>query len=141
MIEFSTYEDVINFWDSDNEKIKCVIFYKKNCPTCDDFIPHVLEPALINKSEHVDVRKICVDTGNIPFPPSSTPTVYFTIPNTTEPMPLIRTSGATAEILTNDLDAMISMKDEGKTINQAFFENKEPVFSGWSQQMLSMLFK
>ena len=141
MIEFSSYEDVISFWNTPNSKIKCVIFYKKDCPTCDDFIPHVLEPALMSKSDHFDVRKICVDTGNIPFPPANTPTVYFYIPYTKEPMPLVRTSGATPEILNNDLDAMIDIKDNGKTISQAFFENKAPVLSGWSQQMINALFR
>lgn len=141
MIEFEQYEDVINFWNTPNTKIKCVIFYKKNCPTCDDFVPHVLEPALESKAGHFDVRKICVDTGNIPFPPVNVPAVYFSIPNTTEPMPLVRTSGATQDILINDFDAMIEMKDNGKTINEAYFQNKAPVMSSWSQQLMSMILK
>jgi hypothetical protein len=133
MIEFSNYNDAIDFWNGENSKIKCVIFYKHDCPYCDDFIPHVLEPALVAKEDHFDVRKICVETSGLPFPPVSTPVVYFNIPNTTEPMPLTRTSGATPEILENDLNAMISMKDEGKTIQQAFFEGKTPPMSAWTQ--------
>ena len=133
MIEFSSYNETISFWNEENSKIKCVIFYKQDCPYCDDFIPHVLEPALDAKSEHFDVRKICVDTSGLPFPPLSTPVVYFYIPNTTEPMPLIRSSGATPEILNDDLTAMISVKDEGKTIQQAFFDGKTPPMSAWAQ--------
>jgi thiol-disulfide isomerase/thioredoxin len=133
MVEFSTYNETFEFWNSNNSKIKCVIFYKQDCPYCDDFIPHVLEPALEAKANNFDVRKICVDTSGLPFPPLNTPVVYFSVPNTSESMPLIRSGSTTLEVLNDDLDCMIAMKNEGKTIQQAFFDNRAPVLSAWTQ--------
>lgn len=134
MTNFVSYDQMLEWWNTPNDKIKCVIFYKEDCPYCDDFIPHVLEAGLLQKQEHFDVRKVCVDTGNVPFPPYSTPLVYFAVPNTSEKMPLIRTGGATPETVNDDLECMIDMKDNDKTINQAFFENKQPPMSSWAQK-------
>jgi hypothetical protein len=135
MIDFISYNEMLNWWNLPNEKIKCVIFYKENCPYCDDFVPHVLEEKLIEKSQHFDVRKVCVDTGGNPFPPYSTPMVYFSIPNTTEKMPLLRTGGATPDVVEEDLNSMINMKEQGLTIQQAFFDGKSPVMSTWVQRL------
>lgn len=138
MTDFTPYNEMLNWWNAPSDKIKCVIFYKQDCPYCDDFVPHVLEAKLESKTDHFDVRKVCVDTGGVPFPPYSTPMVYFTIPNTSEKMPLLRTGGATPEIVENDLNNMISMKDQGLTIQQAFFDGKPPVMSSWVQRLFGV---
>ena len=136
MIEFTSYEDAVKFKEASNDKIKVVYFYKKDCPYCDDFIPHVFEKHLLEKSEHFDWRKVCVDTGGIPFPPRDTPLAYFWIPNTEEPMPLIRNGACTPQLMERDLNCMISIKDEGKSIEEAFFGDGEAPLSSWGQQFI-----
>ena len=138
MVDFTSYEEALNFWNTPNDKIKVVYFYKKDCPFCDDFVPHVLEPQLQSRSDKFDFRKVCVDTGGVPFPPMNTPAAYFDVPNTVEPedMPLTRVGGTSNEVLAADLDAMVEIMEQGKTIDDAFFgDGKDIPISAWSQRM------
>jgi thiol-disulfide isomerase/thioredoxin len=135
-VEFTSYADALDFWNSSNDKIKVVYFYKKDCPYCDDFVPHVLEKELKDRADKFEWKKVCVDTGGVPFPPSNTPLAYFHIPNTSEEMPLDRTGGTSREVLSADFDAMIEIMDQGKTIDEAFFgDGADMPISAWSQRM------
>lgn len=135
-VEFTSYADALEFWNNPNDKIKVVYFYKKDCPYCDDFVPHILEEELKARADKFEWKKVCVDTGGAPFPPSNTPCAYFTIPNTSEPMPLDRTGGTSRDVLSADFDAMIEIMDRGKTIDEAFFgDGKDMPISAWSQRM------
>ena len=53
-VEFTSYADALDFWNSSNDKIKVVYFYKKDCPYCDDFVPHVLEKELKDRADKIN---------------------------------------------------------------------------------------
>lgn len=133
-MEFTSYEQALDFIKTPNGKIKVVAFVIKDCPTCDDFVPHVFEPAITERQDHFEMVKVDLATANMPFPPTGTPTFYFYIPNTTEQMPLFRVSGTVPSVLKNDLDSMIRVKDEGVSINEAFQKPKE--ITSWVNRLL-----
>ena len=137
-MEYVTYEDLLNFWNAPNEKIKVVIFDLPNCETCDDFMRDVFEPIITTDyAEHFDVVKTDISDSSISFPPISNPTIYFNIPNSTdEPMPLIRVGGIPESYLRKDLDAMVKIKDEGLSIDEAFNNTPYAEVTSWIQRQL-----
>ena len=137
-MEYITYEDLLNFWNAPNEKIKVVIFDLPNCETCDDFMRDVFEPIITTDyAEHFDVVKTDISDSSISFPPISNPTIYFNIPNSTEePMPLIRVGGIPESYLRKDLDAMVKIKDEGLSIDEAFNNTPYAEVTSWIQRQL-----
>jgi hypothetical protein len=138
-MEYTLYNEALNFWNSENEKIKVVIFSLKDCPTCDDFLPHVLEPILINEyAEHFDVVKVDLAEDSITFPPIGAPTIYFSIPNTQEKMPLVRVGGIPESFLRKDLDTMIKIKDQGWTVAQALADTQYTEVSAWIQRQIRL---
>jgi len=136
-LDYTPYADVIDFQKTSSAKIKMICFAQKNCPFCDDFLPDVLLVALQELQDHFEWRFVDVDEASMPFPVVHTPTAYFYIPNTSERMPLVRVGGTTPKILKNDLEAMIDIKDNGKTLVQAFLEDRQPEVSQWGQQFLN----
>lgn len=137
ILEYNTYQEAAIFSKTQSSKIKMVCFTKKDCPFCDDFLPDVLLVTLKELQEHFDWMFVDVDEANMLFPVVHTPTAYFYIPNTTEKMPLIRVGGTTPQILKNDLEAMIDIKDKGRTLVQAFLEDRKPEISQWGQHFLN----
>lgn len=133
-MQYVNYDDAVSFVNSDSEKIKVVVFSLKDCPTCDDFLPDVFDVEIKNRAEHFDVVYVDLDTANMMFPPLSTPTAYFFIPNTDHPMPIFRAGGTLPSILQNDLDAMISVKNQEKSFNEAFFSNLPSEVTSWIQR-------
>lgn len=136
-LEYTSYSDAVVFQTSSSVKIKMICFVQKNCPFCDDFLPDVLLVALQQQHDHFEWVFVDVDEASMPFPVVHTPTAYFYIPNTSERMPLVRVGGTTPGILKNDLEAMIDIKDNGKTLVQAFLEDRQPEVSQWGQQFLN----
>lgn len=132
-LEYTEYEQAMEFMNTPSSKIKMVCFAKKDCPFCDDFLPDVLQVALRQLSEHFEWVFVDVDTASMLFPVVHTPTAYFYVPNTAEKMPLMRVGGTTPQILKNDLEAMIDIKDHGKTLVQAFLEDRKQEISQWAQ--------
>ena len=137
-MDYITYEDALNFWNAPNEKIKVVIFELANCETCDDFMKDVFEPIITSDyAEHFDVVKTDISDSSISFPPISTPTIYFNIPNSTdEPMPLIRVGGIPEAMLRKDLDSMVKIKDESLSIDEAFSNTPYSEVTSWIQRQL-----
>jgi hypothetical protein len=123
---WTTHRDAENFIKAPNDKIKVVFYVTKICPECDDFIPDVLEPLLAKYGDHFDYVKVDSDDPDIVFPAQAYPTGYFYIPDTSERMPLIRYGGAVPDHVEDDLQAMIEVKDLGKTVEQAFFVDRRP---------------
>lgn len=137
-LTYTAYSDALDFWKTESSKIKMVCFAQKDCPFCDDFLPDVLLVALQELEIHFDWVFVDVDqAADMPFPMVNTPTAYFYIPNTQEKMPLVRVGGTTPQILKNDLEAMVDIKDNGRTLVQAFLEDRQPEISQWGQQFLS----
>jgi len=132
-LEYTDYKEAMKFMHAQSLKIKMVCFAKKDCPFCDDFLPDVLLVSLRQMSDHFEWRFVDVDEADMLFPVVHTPTAYFYIPNTAEKMPLIRVGGTTPQILKNDLEAMIDVKDQGKTLVQAFLEDRKQEISQWGQ--------
>jgi len=137
ILDYTAYADAINFQKTPSAKIKMICFAQKNCPFCDDFLPDVLLVTLRELQNHFEWVFVDVDEASMPFPVVHTPTAYFYIPNTSERMPLVRVGGTTPKILKNDLEAMIDIKDNGKTLVQAFLEDRQPEVSQWGQQFLN----
>jgi hypothetical protein len=129
------YSEALSFVNQLEDKIKVVIFSVKDCPTCDDFLPHVFEPALQERINHFEWVYVDSESGDIPFPPTATPTAYFYIPNTVDPMPFFRVGGTLPSILHKDLDAMIKIKDTGITAAEAFGHTTTEVTS-WVHRIL-----
>lgn len=137
-LDYATYADAVLFWKTSSDKIKMVCFSQKDCPFCDDFLPDVLLAALKDFKNHFEWVFVDVDEAvEMDFPVVHTPTAYFKVPNTTEKMPLIRVGGTTPQILKNDLEAMVDIKDKGRTLVQAFLEDRQPEISQWGQQFLN----
>ena len=132
-MQWITQQQADTFLRSPNSKIKVIFYVTKICPTCDDFIPDVLEPLLEKYSDHFEAYKVDSEDSDILYPPSSFPTGFFHIPNTKEKMPLIRFGGAVPEYVEDDLMAMIEIKDQGKTIEQAFFVDRRPFLFPYGQ--------
>lgn len=137
-MDYISYQDALTFWNTPNEKIKVVIFELANCETCDDFMRDVFEPIITNDyADHFDVVKTDIASHDVSFPPIGTPTIYFDIPNSTEePMPLIRVGGIPESYLRKDLDAMVKIKDEGLTIDEAFANTVYSEVNSWVQRQL-----
>lgn len=136
-MEYISYTDALNFWNTPNNKIKVVIFALEDCATCDDFIPDIFEKMIIDEfSDHFDMVKVSLDDESISFPPLGLPTVYFYIPNTDEPMPLIRTGGAPEQMIRKDLQNMVKMKDENFSIEEAFADTHYMEISPWIQRQI-----
>ena len=136
-MENVTYGEALSFIKNDSDKIKVVVFYIKNCPTCDDFLPDVFDVEIKNRSEHFDVVYVDSEGSDIPFPPSATPTAYFYIPKTEEPMPFFRVGGTLPLTLQKDLDGMIRIKDEGISATEAFSFVPEEITS-WGHRQLRL---
>jgi len=137
-IDYTAYSDALTFWKTSSSKIRMVCFVQKDCPFCDDFVPDVLLVALKTLQDHFEWAFVDVDQATeMPFPVIHTPTAYFNIPNTKEKMPLVRVGGTTPQILKNDLEAMVDIKDKGRTLVQAFLEDRQPEISQWGQQFLN----
>ena len=134
-MEYTNYEEALSFWKEDNEKIKVIVFAIKDCPTCDDFLPDLFDVEINNRIDHFDVKYVDLETSTMDFPPISTPTAYFHIPNTDQPMPIFRVGGTIPSILQNDLDAMISIKDDGLTFEEAFFSKPQTEMTSWVQRL------
>lgn len=133
---FTNYAETVAFWDAPSDKIKVVIFIQKDCTTCDDFVPDVLEKVLKEKSGDFEYTKVDVAEAAIPFPPLSTPTMYFKIPNTSEPMPLVRTGGVPEDLLRGDLAVMLRIRDEELTIAQAMEGTPYGGVNNWVQRQV-----
>lgn len=137
-LEYTKYNDALNFWQNPSDKIKMVCFTQEDCPFCDDFLPDVLLVTLKDLSNHFEWVFVDIDEATeMTFPVVNTPTAYFNIPNTKEKMPLVRVGGTTPQILKNDLEAMVDIKDKGKSLVQAFLEDRQPEISQWGQQFLN----
>jgi thiol-disulfide isomerase/thioredoxin len=137
-LTYTKYTDVVNFWKKSSDKIKMVCFAQEDCPFCDDFLPDILLVALKEFKDHFEWVFVDIDEATeMPFPVVNTPTAYFHVPNTKEKMPLVRVGGTTPQILKNDLEAMIDIKDNEKTLVQAFLEDRQPEISQWGQQFLN----
>lgn len=121
------------FLKTASPKIKVIYYVIKDCPHCDDFIPDVIEPLVEKYSEHFEGYKVDSEDLDIKFPPSAFPTGYFFVPGTKEKMPLLRYGGAIPEYVEDDFHAMIEIKDQGKTIEQAFFVDRRPALFPYSQ--------
>jgi hypothetical protein len=134
-MNYVSYQDALNFINKESNKIKVVVFSIKDCPTCDDFLPHVFDPAIAQRSDHFEVIYVNSESSDIPFPPSATPSVYFYIPNTQEPMPFFRVGGTIPSVLEKDLDGMINIKDEGVSATEAFSFVPEEITS-WGHRQL-----
>ena len=136
-MEYISYEEAVSFWNSENSKIKVVVFALENCNTCDDFLPDVFEK-IINEeySDHFEVVNVDIFSEDILFPPVNAPTIYFKIPNTDEPMPLVRTGGVPEVMLRKDLDTMIKIKDEGLSIDNAFSATSYMEVNSWIQRQM-----
>lgn len=134
-MNYVSYKDALNFIGEKSNKIKVVVFSIKDCPTCDDFLPHVFDPAIKERSDHFEVIYVDSESKEIPFPPSATPTAYFYIPNTEEPMPFFRVGGTTPLILEKDLDGMIKIKDEKISSTEAFSFVPDEITS-WGHRQL-----
>jgi hypothetical protein len=132
---YITYQEALSFVAEDSEKIKVVVFGVQDCPTCDDFLPHVFAPAIEARAEHFECVYVDASAADVPFPPTATPTVYFYIPNTTEPMPFFRVGGTLPSVLHKDLDAMIKIKDNGVSAADAFSNPMETITS-WVHRLL-----
>jgi hypothetical protein len=136
-MKFVSYEEALNFAKSESGKIKVVGFILKDCPTCDDFVKDVFDVEIGNRSEDFEAVYVDLYENFMEFPPVSVPTTYFFIPNTNEEMPLFRVGGTTPNNLKNDLDRMVMIKNEGKTIVEAFYENAPPIeLTTWMQRGL-----
>ena len=135
-MNYVTYEDAVDFVKSESEKIKVVVFSIKDCPTCDDFLPDVFDVEVKKRSEHFDTVYVDLDSANMMFPPLNTPTAYFYIPNTEYPMPIFRVGGTLPSILQNDFDAMISVKNNEKTFEEAFFSKAPMEVTSWMQRQI-----
>ena len=131
---FVSYNEAVEFIKAPGNKIKVVAFVIENCPTCDDFVPHVFEPAIAARLGDFEMVKVDIAKTDAVFPPTSTPTFYFYIPNTQEPMPLFRVSGTTPSVLGNDLDCMVRIKNEGLSIAEAF--QKPAEITSWVNRLL-----
>jgi len=134
-MNYVSYKSALDFINKESNKIKVVVFSIKDCPTCDDFLPYVFDPAIAERSEHFEAIYVDSEEKDIPFPPSATPTTYFYIPNTNEPMPFFRVGGTTPHILENDLDGMIKIKNEGISAEEAFSFVPEEITS-WGHRQL-----
>jgi thiol-disulfide isomerase/thioredoxin len=130
-----TYDEALTFLKNDSNKIKVVVFYIENCPTCDDFLPDLFNVEIEKRSDHFEVVYVDSESQDIPFPPSATPTAYFYIPNTEEPMPFFRVGGTIPSVLEKDLDGMIKIKDEGILATEAFSFVPEEITS-WGHRQL-----
>lgn len=133
---YVTYEEAIGFINSSSNKIKVITFAIENCQYCDDFLPDVFDVQMSEMSEHFEVRYLDVRNQDIPFPPHYAPTFYFFIPGTQEPMPLLRSGGTLPELLRKDLEAMIAIKDQGLTIEQAYSGVEIPQPTMWMQRLI-----
>jgi thiol-disulfide isomerase/thioredoxin len=136
ILNYTTYEEAVNFVKSTSDKIKVVVFLIKDCPTCDDFIPDVFDVEIKNRSEHFDVVYVDLESSSMMFPPLNTPTAYFYIPNTEYPMPIFRVGGTLPSILQNDLNAMVLVKNNEKTFEEAFFSNTVSEVTSWMQRQI-----
>jgi hypothetical protein len=129
MTNYIKYSEALDFINSESTKIKVVIFSIKDCPTCDDFLPHVFEPLLQELSDHFEWVYVDSESNDIPFPPVSAPTIYFNIPNVLEPMPIFRVGGTTPEILRKDIEKMVDIKDNKISLKEAFSEPIQEITS------------
>jgi hypothetical protein len=132
-MEWISQIEAEKFANEPNEKIKVIYYVTKICPTCDDFIPDIIEPLIDKYSDHFVGYKVDSEDRDIKFPPQAFPTGFFYIPNTTEKMPLIRYGGAPIEHVEDDFLAMIEIKDQGKSIEQAFFVDRRQQLFPYSQ--------
>lgn len=134
-MKYVSYNDALNFIKNESDKIKVVVFSIENCPTCDDFLPHVFDVEIKKRSEDFECIYVNSEDSDIPFPPSATPTVYFYIPNVDEPMPFFRVGGTTPFILEKDLNGMVKIKNDGIPVAQAFSYIPDEITS-WGHRQL-----
>lgn len=132
-MEWISQSEAEDFIKKPNSKIKLIYYVTRICPYCDDFIPAIIEPLVEKYSDHFEGYKVDSEDPGIMFPPPAFPTGYFHIPNTTEKMPLIRYGGAPIEHVEDDFLAMIEIKDERKSIEQAFFVDRRQQLFPYSQ--------
>jgi thiol-disulfide isomerase/thioredoxin len=133
-MQWITQKEAEEFVNRPNSKIKIIYYVTKFCDHCDDFIPDIIEKLVENYSDHFEGYKVDSEDPTIKFPPQAFPTGFFYIPNTEEKMPLVRYGGAPIEHVEDDFLAMIEMKDQGKTIEQAFFVDRRPQLFPYSQK-------
>lgn len=136
-MEWITQKQADDFLRKSNNKIKVIYYVQKDCPVCDDFIPDVIEVLLEKYKDHFEAYKIDSEDPDILYPPQSFPTGFFYVPNTKEKMPLLRFGGATPEYVEDDFLAMIEIKDQGKTIEQAFFVDRRPYMFPYGQKKIN----
>lgn len=128
-----TYSEALEFIKANTGKIRVVVFHVKDCVTCDDFLPDLFNVEIEKRSEHFEVVYVDSASLDVPFPPYGTPTVYFYIPDTEEPMPFIRVGGTTRGVLEKDLDCMIRIKDEKISAFDVFSYHPEEITS-WTHR-------
>ena len=138
-MEYITYNEAVSFLEGSSSKIKAVIFALNGCTTCDDFVPDILEVELGSREDFeyvkVDLAKAAT---SMKFPPVSAPTTFFFIPNAAENMTLFRVGGTTPQILKNDLDAMVRIKNESLSLEDAFAGVNVGEVTQWVQRGLPL---
>jgi len=118
-MNYITYENSLDILKnvSKEEKIQFFVLRIKSCPFCDDCFKNNGKELLNFIQNDFDLYVINCDNENIPFPPPSSPTLYFYHKNFKQPF--IRQGMLPVFEMTKELEKFIKIKN-GESYESVF---------------------
>jgi hypothetical protein len=127
MIETVTYQNAIDEANQirdgiTTDKILMVVFAMSNCEVCKPWLDEVMEPISENMKDDLTMVLVYIDHNDIVFPPPQVPSSYIFVPKHPKNQSISRLGPAPREMVEQDLARFINMKNEKKTIYEAFYK-------------------
>jgi len=119
MIEEITVQEAEEKAKNLSDKLLVVFLTQKDCPVCGPWLQDIWGPIMQQKGNEIEAYKVYVE--DMVFKPANSPTTYFFVPNKQEYNPIIRPGTAPFEMVWEDLERILEMKNTGKTIKEVFY--------------------
>ena len=103
------------------EKVVGVFFTLKDCDICGPWLKDTITPVYEQLKDDFQAYVVYVDGNDIAFPPTGTPTSYFFVPGKDRKLQINRTGPGPLPAVLDDIEKMIRMKNEGKTLYEVFY--------------------
>jgi len=127
MIEQVTYQEALTEANQIRDglpvdKVLMVIFAMSNCEVCKPWMEEVMEPISEKMAKDLNMIVVYIDQNDITFPPPQVPSSYIFVPGHPKEQSISRLGPAPLEMVEADLARFINMKNEKRTIYEAFYK-------------------
>lgn len=127
MVEIVSYQQAMDEANQirdglSKDKVLMVIFAMSNCEVCKPWLDEVMNPISEKMADDLSMVVVYIDQHDIVFPPPQVPSSYIFVPGNPKEQSISRLGPAPADMVEQDLARFINMKNEKRTLYEAFYK-------------------